>query len=81
MKYKYRVTKQAVQKHQKFYTSLLIITYIIFFPFVLIQVLNDLFENLLNIIIPLRMKIVCGIFKIFYKKDCKKIEIEGESED
>lgn len=77
MKYEYRVTQQAVEKHEKFYTFLLIITYIIFFPFVLIQVLDDLFEDLLNIIIPFRMKIVYGVFKLFYKKDCRKYE-KGE---
>lgn len=76
MKYEYRVTQQAVKNHKIFYTFLLIITYIIFFPFVIVQVLNDLLEYLLNIIVPFRMKIVCGIFKIFYKKECRKVEIK-----
>lgn len=78
MKYKYKVTKKAVEKHKVFYTVLLTITYIIFFPFVLVQVLQDIFEDVLNIIIPFRMKIVYSIFKMFYKEDCWKYEVEDD---
>lgn len=68
---KYIVTMATINKHKKVYNTLLIITYIILFPFVILEYLNELLEKILNFISYLREKIVNGIFKILFKKDCR----------
>lgn len=68
---KYSVTIATINKHKKVYNTLLIITYIIFFPFVILEYLHELLEKILNFISYLREKIVDGIFKILFKKDCR----------
>lgn len=68
---KYIVTMATINKHKKVYNTLLIITYIILFPFVILEYLNELLEKILNFISYLREKIVDGIFKILFKKDCR----------
>ena len=68
---KYIVTMATINKHKKVYNTLLIITYIILFPFVILEYLNELLEKILNFISYLREKIGDGIFKILFKKDCR----------
>jgi len=53
-----KVTKKAVDNHKFVYNSLLTITFILFFPVVILQYLNDIFESIINKTINLRMKIV-----------------------
>lgn len=67
-----KVTKKAVDNHKFVYNFLLTITFILFFPIVILQYLNDIFERIINIAINLRMKIVNTIFKILYKKEMRK---------
>lgn len=67
----YVVTKRACDKHKKALNILFFITYVIFFPFVILAYLNDFLEIILNFIQTLRNKIVFGIFKILFRKDCR----------
>lgn len=67
-----RVTKKAVDNHKFTYNFLLTITFILFFPIVILQYLNDIFEHIINTTINLRMKIVNAIFKILYKEEMRK---------
>lgn len=71
---KYIVTKRACDKHKKALKILFFITYIIFFPFVILAYIYDSLEIVLNFIEQLRNKIVYGIFKILFKKDCRMEE-------
>ena len=59
----------VVNKHKKVATFLYILTYIIFFPLVIFQLINDVLENILNLFVPLRTRLVNNIFKIIYKKE------------
>ena len=68
---KYVVTMATINKHKKVYNTLLIITYILFLPFVILEYLYVLLEKILNFISGIREKIVYGIFKILFKKDCR----------
>ena len=72
---KYIVTKQACDKHKKTLNILFFITYIIFFPFVILAYIYNFLEIVLNFVEQLRNKIVYGIFKILFKKDCR-LEME-----
>lgn len=80
MKYKYVITKETRDKHKNFINFLFIITYILFFPFVILSYINDFIEVVLNFITILRNKIVYGIVKILFKKDCK-IKYEDEESE
>lgn len=68
---KYIVTKKACDKHKIVLKVLFLITYILFFPFVILAYIYDFLEIVLNFAEQLRNKIVYGIFKILFKKDCK----------
>ena len=68
---KYIVTKKARNKHKLALKILFFITYIIFFPFVILAYIYDFLEIVLNFAEQLRNKIVYGIFKILFKKDCR----------
>lgn len=68
---KYIVTKQTCDKHKIALKTLFFITYIIFFPFVILSYIYDLLEIILEFVTKLRNKIVYGIFKILFKKDCR----------
>lgn len=68
---KYVVTKQTCDKHKFALKTLFLITFIIFFPFAILSLIIDLSEKILNFVINLRNKIVYGIMKILFKKDCK----------
>lgn len=68
---KYTVTKRACDKHKKALNILFFITYIIFFPFVILAYIYSLLEIFLNFVELLRNKIVYEIFKILFKKDCR----------
>lgn len=68
---KYVVTIATINKHKKIYNILLIITYIIFFPFVILECLYGLLGKILNFISGIREKIIYEIFKILFKKDCR----------
>ena len=68
---KYIVTHRACEKHKKALNILFFITYVIFFPFVILAYINDFLEKVLNFVQELRNKIVYGIFLILFKKDCR----------
>ena len=56
-------------KHKKTQKILWLITWIIFFPFVILQIINDGLEFILQKAIRLRDSIVYTTFKIIYKKE------------
>jgi len=70
------VRASIVKKHKKVSTVLWTITWIIFLPFVLLQVINEGLEFIINRIVVIRNKIVYTSFKAIYKKEI----IEKEKE-
>ena len=74
---KYIVTKRACDKHKKALNILFFITFIIFFPFVILAYIYDFLEIVLSFVEQLRNKIVYGIFSILFKKDCR-LELENK---
>lgn len=54
----FRLKKSHCDKHKKLYTFFLVITFFIFFPIVIFQLIVDLLEKVINFIVPLRMRIV-----------------------
>ena len=70
---KYTATKKARDKHKRTLKILFFTTYIIFFPFVVLAYFYDFLEKVLDFIEELRNKIVYGIFKLLFKKDCKLV--------
>jgi len=70
------IRARIVNKHKKVSTALWVITYIIFFPVVILQVINDGLEIIINKFAVFRNELVYTIFKIIYKKEI----IENEKE-
>lgn len=67
----YRIPTRVTEKHKFLWSSLWIITYILFFPLAIVQILNDMFEVISNFGISLREKIVHTIFKLLFLKECR----------
>jgi len=63
--------------HKKTQKILWFTTFIIFFPIVILQIINDFLEKVISKFIVLREKIVYTIFKIIYKKEILE-NIKGE---
>lgn len=68
---KYAITKKVYYKHKKVLILLFLITYILFFPFKILSYVNFFLEKIVDFVIQLRNKIVYGIFKILFKKECR----------
>lgn len=64
-----RITKKMADKHKKTMNALYIITYILLFPFVILDYLSDFLEWLCNKMSWFRTDIVYTTFKIIYKKE------------
>lgn len=64
-----KITKKMADKHKKTMNALYIITYILLFPFVILDYLSDFLEWLCNKMAWFRTDIVHTIFKIIYKKE------------
>lgn len=60
-------------KHKKTQKVLWVSTFILFFPFVILQIINNFFDIIVTKFASLRLDIVYTIFKMIYKK-----ELEGE---
>lgn len=56
-------------KHKRTQKTLWIITWIIFFPFVILQIINELLDIIISKMAQLRSDIVRTLFKIIYKKE------------
>lgn len=56
-------------KHKKTQKALWLITWIIFFPFVILQIINELLDIIISKMAQLRSNIVRTLFKIIYKKE------------
>lgn len=54
----FNLTKKIIKKHNKAYKSICLITFIIFFPFAILQILNESLEKLLNYASIARNKII-----------------------
>ena len=67
----YKITQATIKKHKFIWHFLWGITFFVMFPFVIIQILNNLFEEILNFATFLRERIVYTIFKLLFKKDCR----------
>lgn len=70
------VRTRIVNKHKKVSTTLWVITFVIFLPFAILQVINEKLETLIDKMASVRNKLVYTIFKIIYKKEI----IENEKE-
>lgn len=64
-----KITSKMADKHKKTMIALSIITYILLFPFVLLDYLSDFLEWLCNKMSWFRTDIVYTTFKIIYKKE------------
>ena len=64
-----KITKKMADKHKKTMNALYIITYILLFPFVILDYLSDFLEWLCNKIGWFRTDIVYTTFIIIYKKE------------
>lgn len=64
-----KITSKMADKHKKTMNALYIITYILLFPFVLLQYISEFLDWLCNKIGWLRNDIVYTIFKSIYKKE------------
>ena len=73
------IRTRIVNKHKKVSTALWVITFIIFSPFALLQVINEMVEKLINKVAVLRNKLVYTIFKLIYKKEIIANEKEIEN--
>ena len=56
-------------KHKRTQKTLWLITWIIFFPFVILQIINELLDIIISKMAQLRSDIVRTLFKIIYKKE------------
>lgn len=56
-------------KHKRTQKILWLITWIIFFPFVILQIINELLDIIISKMAQLRSNIVHTLFKIIYKKE------------
>lgn len=56
-------------KHKKTQKTLWLITWIIFLPIVILQIINDGLEIIVSKSVQLRTNIVYTIFKLIYKKE------------
>lgn len=54
----FELTQKIIKKHNKAYKSICLITFILFFPFAILQILNEVSEKLLYYIAILRNKII-----------------------
>lgn len=64
-----KITSNMADKHKKTMNALYIITYILLFPFVILNYLSDFLEWLCNKISWFRSDSVYTIFKFIYKKE------------
>ncbi len=64
-----KITSNMANKHKKTMKALYIITYILLFPFVILDYLSDFLEWLCNKMSWFRTDIVYTTFKIIYKKE------------
>ena len=64
-----KITSKMINKHKKTMNALYIITYILLFPFVILDYLSDFLEWLCNKMSWFRTDIVYTTFKIIYKKE------------
>lgn len=56
-------------EHKRTQKILWFITWIIFFPFVILQIINELLDIIISKMAQLRSDIVHTLFKIIYKKE------------
>lgn len=73
-----KITSKMADKHKKTMNALYIITYILLFPFVLLQYISEFLDWLCNKIGWLRNDIVYTIFKSIYKKEILEDMNENE---
>lgn len=74
----YRIPYKTTQKHKIVWKTLWVLTFIIFLPFALLQLLNDGLEIILNAFGKIRENLVHSIFKLLYLKECNYYEEEEE---
>ena len=64
-----KITNKMANKHKMTINALYIITYILLFPFVILDYLSDFLEWLCNKMSWFRTDIIYTTFKIIYKKE------------
>lgn len=64
-----KITKKIADKHKKTMNALYIITYILLFPFAIMDYLSDFLGWLCNKMAWFRTNIVHTTFKVIYKKE------------
>lgn len=64
-----KIKKKIADKHKNTLNILFFITYVLLFPFVLLQYISEFLDLLCNKVCWLRNDIVYTIFKSIYKKE------------
>ena len=68
----FRLKKSHCDTHKKLYTFFLVITYFIFFPVVILDLITDFLEKIINFIAPLRMRVVKLLMYLVIKREKTK---------
>lgn len=81
------VRTKIVNKHKKVSSALWAVTFVIFFPFAVLQIINEILEKIMNKAIVLRNKLTYLMFKVIYRKEIianeKQLEkmLKGENDE
>lgn len=75
---KYRIPYKTTQKHKIVWKTLWFLSFVIFLPCTLLQLLSDGIETILNFAIKMRENLVHSIFKLLYLKECTYCEEDEE---
>ena len=67
----FRLKQSHCDKHKKLYTFLQVITFFIFFPIAILQLIEDFLEKIINFVAPLRDKIVRFLMYLVIKWEDK----------
>lgn len=72
-KEKLRLYKSVIDKHQKLVKALWFITFVLGFPFAIIQVLGELFVAVAEFGANVRCKVVYGLERMLFKKELQEV--------
>lgn len=70
-----RINQKIIKKHQITYNLLEIVTYVICLPFVIMQILSEVFDKICSYAAHIRYNVVNFIFYLIYKKE---MDVENE---
>lgn len=72
-KEKLKLYSSVINKHKKLVKALWFITFVLGFPFAIIQVLGELFVKVAEFGANVRCKVVYGLERILFKKELQEV--------